>query len=471
MMTRKMVKQHWATPLFPALFVLTLLPAAHAQSSPEMREILERLDRIEKENQALTAEVRALRKELDSLHGGSPDAVAASSPSTDGQAPAAEQPTPQDDQQVADSRLAELAQTKVEASQKYPIRITGMALFNAFLNGRNNNQADNPTTASLTPGINTGGATLRQSTLGLLFNGPSIFAGGKVSGSFYMDLFAGTSASLGHMVRLRTAAINLDWTNTSIMAGQEKPLISPRDPDSLAQVGVSPLTGAGNPWLWQPQVRVEQRFPIGNDAGVRAQLGVFQTSFLEYTGDAPFIPPSEVSRPGVESRVEYWRRWGDTGRLEIAGGVHYNRNHVGSAAVPSEIYSVDWFFRPLPKLEFSGLFFHGQNVSPLGALRSGFTILPGGQVIAVTSSGGWGQMRVPITSRLAFNIYGGQQTNAESDILSGNISNNAAYFSNLMYRLAPNVILSMEGGQVRTTYFRVGNRLNDHYDLAIAYLF
>ncbi len=40
-----------------------------------------------------------------------------------------------------------------------------------------------------------------------------------------------------------------------------------------------------------------------------------------------------------------------------------------------------------------------------------------------------------------------------------------------MYRVAPNVIVSLEGGQVRTAYYQSGNRLNDHYDLAIAYLF
>ena len=38
---------------------------------------------------------------------------------------------------------------------------------------------------------------------------------------------------------------NIDWNNTSLMLGQDKPIISPRDPDSLAQVGFSPLTGAG----------------------------------------------------------------------------------------------------------------------------------------------------------------------------------------------------------------------------------
>jgi hypothetical protein len=40
-----------------------------------------------------------------------------------------------------------------------------------------------------------------------------------------------------------------------------------------------------------------------------------------------------------------------------------------------------------------------------------------------------------------------------------------------MYRLAPNVILSLEALQVRTNYIGSGIRLNNHYDLAVAYQF
>ena len=239
--------------------MLFLCCAATAQTSPDLREILTRLDRLEKDNRALTEEVRALRKELADLH--SPPTGATAS---DGAA--AEDRAAEDRAAVEQSRVEELAQTKLESSQKFPIRFTGMALFNAYVNGRHNNQSVNPTIASFSHGDATGGATLRQSTIGLLFNGPLTVGGAKVSGSLYMDFFGGSAASLNHVVRLRTAEIDLDWTNTSIMFGQAKPIISPRDPDSLAQVGVSPLTGAGNLWLWQPQVRVEQRVKFGNSA-------------------------------------------------------------------------------------------------------------------------------------------------------------------------------------------------------------
>jgi hypothetical protein len=444
------------------LVVLALGVAAFGQSPPQVQAILDRLDQLEKDNQALLEEVRSLRQEVSGLH----------------TAPVQSQ-TAEEMQAVEQNRIDELAQTKVEASQKFPIRITGMALFNASVNGRFNGNMENPLIASQTPGEMTGDGTLRQTTLGLLFNGPQTFWNGKVSGSVYMDFFGGTTYSLNHLVRLRTAAINIDWKNTSVMFGQDKPIISPRDPDSLAQVGYSPLTWAGNLWLWQPQARVEQRFSLGESSGLRAQAGVFVTSSLNYpstTANPPVYDGAptqqEFSTPGAEARLEFWHRWSDTGRLEIAGGYHFNQNRVIETLVPSEVYSLDWFLRPIPKLEFSGMFFHGQNVGTLGGLPQGFIVERySGEVTAVHTNGGWAQIRVPITSRLAWDLYGGQQNDRNSDLAYGYIGKNQGYFSNLMYRIAPNVMVSLEGGQVRTTYLGLGNRLNDHYDLAVAYLF
>ena len=446
------------------LLVLAMSSAAWGQSPPQVQAIMDRLDQLEKDNQALLEEVRALRQEVSGLH----------KPSTESTPAQAE--TAVERQAVDQNRIDELAQTKVEASQKFPIQITGMALFNASVNGRFNGNMEDPLVASSIPGYFTGGGTLRQTTLGFLFNGPQTFWNGKISGSLYMDFFGGSTSSLDHLVRLRTAAINIDWKNTSVMFGQDKPLISPRNPDSLAQVGYSPLTGAGNLWLWQPQARVEQRFSLGENTGLRAQAGVFETSSLDYPSnpDAYMTTPSqqEYSRPGVEGRLELWHRWSDTDRIELAGGYHFNQNRVIDTLVPSEVYSFDWFVRPISYLEFSGMFYHGQNVATLGALPQGFIVQNyDGDVSAVHSTGGWAQIRVPITARLAWDLYGGQQDDRNSDLAYGYIGKNQGYFSNLMYRIAPNVIVSLEGGQVRTNYLGMGNRLNDHYDLAVGYLF
>jgi hypothetical protein len=263
------------------------------------------------------------------------------------------------------------------------------------------------------------------------------------------------------------------------MVGQDKPIISPRDPNSYAQIGVSPLTGAGNLWLWQPQIRVEQRIKIGADSGVRAQVGVFQTRQLEdgaLTGYTPYTPPTvatplvEHAQPGIEGRFEFWHRWGEDRRIEIAPGFHENPSYVYSVSVPSHLFSIDWMIKPISHLEFSGMFFKGQNVANLGALPQGFTIR-NRTILPVHSTGGWAQIRVPVTQRVSFNLYGGQQDDQRFELGYGNIGKNQAYFGNVMYRIAPNVIVSLEGGQVRTTYIGMGNRLNNHYDLSVAYLF
>jgi len=440
-----------------------------AQPSPEVREILDRLERLEQANHALVQEIRELRKEI---------AVGRGVPGQPPPAAPAEETA--EELNVLKARVEEMAQSKVEASQKLPVQLTGMVLFNAYVNGGNNGNFENPTIASPVRGDATGGGTLRQTVLGLQFQSPRSVLGAKLDGSVFMDFFGGTSSSLNHLVRLRTATVSLNWERTTVLVGQDKPLISPRDPNSYAQVGVSPLTNAGNLWLWQPQVRVEQGFRIGRDSGLRAQAAVIQTRQLEdgaYIGNNPYSPPIPVTpliehaQPGVEGRLEFWHRWGEDRRIEIAPGFHTNESYVYSQSAPSHIFSVDWFIKPATRFEFSGTFFNGQNVASLGGLPQGFTIIRYARVIPVHSTGGWAQIRIPVTARLAFDIYGGQQDDRRSDLLYGAIGKNQAYAANAMYRIAPNVIVSVEGSQVRTTYIGIGNRLNNHYDLAVAYLF
>ena len=45
------------------------------------------------------------------------------------------------------------------------------------------------------------------------------------------------------------------------------------------------------------------------------------------------------------------------------------------------------------------------------------------------------------------------------------------YAGNIVYKLGPNVLAAFEAAQTRTDYIAVGLRRNNHYDLALAYLF
>jgi hypothetical protein len=90
-------------------------PFAAGAQTPDLARVLDRLDRLERENRQLAAEVAALRARLDG-----PAAPAA----------AVEVPVEQR-VEIQERRTEELAQTKVETAQKFPLRVTGMALFNA----------------------------------------------------------------------------------------------------------------------------------------------------------------------------------------------------------------------------------------------------------------------------------------------------------------------------------------------------
>jgi hypothetical protein len=430
---------------FPAVLV--------AQTPSDTSRILERLDRLEQQNRELMEEVRGLREELAVTRGTPPASVPL------------EQRV-----EVVERRVDEQAQSKVEASQKFPIRFTGMALFNAFLNSKTSGGLDYPTIAS-PPGPGHAGATVRQTILGLDFRGPETFGGGKVHGSVYMDFFSG-SLPLSQTMRLRTGSIGIDWADRSVLAGIEKPIFNPREPSSLAQVGISPLTGAGNLWLWMPQARVGQNIALGRDSGVRATLGIVQTREVgPYPGSQP-VTNLEQSRPGWEGRFEFFHKLDDERRVEIAPGFHVSTTHVAGFSVPSRVFSLDWFFNPVRRLEFTGAYFHGQNLAMLGTgqIRQGFDVDQNGAE-AVRSQGGWAQLTLHALPRLDLHVFSGQQDDRNSDLITGGIGKNLAFGGNVYFRIAPNVLVSWETAQVRTVYIGQGTRINNHYDLALGYLF
>lgn len=440
----------------PIAFLAALLCAAPlwAQTDPKLDAILGRLDQMEQSNRQLVEEIRSLRAELEQYRS----------------LRAPEGPPLEERAAVQEQQTAELAQTKVEASQKMPVALTGMLLFNAFHNGPHGGSGQDPVVAATAAAARTAGASLRQTVLGLTFHGPDLPWGGKASGSLYMDFFAGSPFPDNHLLHMRVATLDLNWKNTTVSVGQDKPLISPREPDSLAQVGVSPLTAAGNLWDWQPQLRVEQRFAWGDSAGFRAQAGVYQTSEQDSYVPGNYGRSLEASRPGYQGRFEYWHAWGAR-RLELAPGFHLSATHVAGTTVDSRVTSFDWLVTPLPKLQFTGEWFRGQDVAGLGGLRQGFRIIGPRSAVPVHSAGAWGQVAFFATSRVTLHLYGGEQRDRASDLYSGLIHRNFVYAGNVIYRLAPNVLASIEASRTRTNYLNIGNRLNSHYDLALAYLF
>ena len=185
-----------------------------AQTTQDLTKILERLDRLQQEHRLLAEQVRDLRAQL-------------------GTPPAAETAPGTFDEKVdiQQQRIQEQAQTKIESSQRFPIRLAGMALFNAFSNSKQSGGIDYPVVAAPT-GVGHDGATVRQTIIGLKSAAQAIW-GGKVRGSVYMVSSRATSPAMVRAHRHR-----IDWKNRSIMAGLEKPIFNPRGL-SAGQVGIS----------------------------------------------------------------------------------------------------------------------------------------------------------------------------------------------------------------------------------------
>ena len=417
-----------------------------------LQSIMQRMDALEKENRQMAEELHQLRQQLEAKQ-------------------ASEVAPIEDRVAVTENRVEEQAQTKVEASQKFPITLTGRLLFNTFANTGSLQPLPNSTYPSFIDTANTTGATVRQTMLGFDFRGPTLPGDGKINAHVLLDFYSGIPSEQLDWLRIRTSDISADWQHRSFSFALDKPLISPRQPNSLAEVSIPPLANAGNLWLWLPQVRYEERFKFGANAGLSAQAALLQTDETYNYTPADYSSSLEKTRPALEGRVAFWKKWNDSQRLELGSGFHESTSHVAQRSVASRLVSIDWLAAPISKLEISGTFFHGQNFGGLGSLSTGYSILENGEVIPVHGNGGWTQLSTPVTSRLTFNLFGGFQRNRSSDLSTGNVIENLSYAGNLMFRLCPNVIVSLEALQMRSRLQHSDDLIRNRYDLAFAYLF
>ena len=422
------------------------LLSAHAQT---VDALVERLDKLERDNNSLRQEIEKLRAEIGAMK-------QQSSVQTEAQ-------------EIVSRRVEEQAQTKVEASQRFPIRLHGMALMNLYRNGAHANGQDTPTVASRTPGRSTAAVSFRQTVIGLEFRGPQSLFGAQVSGSVFGDFYEGNTETVQYPgARLRTAEIQLDWRSRSLMIGQEKSLVGVRDPNSLSYSGVSPMTAAGNLWRWQPQIRLEQRLELAPTTKLRGQLAVLQTA--EDIGGAPGALPLERRRPSLEGRLEIAHQIDGERRVELATAFHASQSHVGAFSIPSRAWSIDWFANPFRLLELSGNMFTGENLHHFGAFRQGWVVRANG-VNGVHTRGGWAQVSVPFTDRVSLNLIAGTMDDRNRDLVSTMIGSNRTGAANIIFRIAPNVLLSLEAMQIRTNYLTGGIKRNPRYDLSLAYQF
>jgi hypothetical protein len=386
--------------------------------------------------------------------------------------------------EINSAQIREQAQTKVESDSRFRIRLSGMILANLHYNS-NDLQRTEPLFApppARSDQRGTFGSTFRQTRLGLAVTGLRV-GGAQVSAEAELDFYGGTigqvDGDLLGVLRMRTASVRFDWERAAISAGLEAPLISPRNPTSIAAVWYPPLAGAGNLWQWRPQVTAERLFRLDEASDLVAQGG-FLPPFGESVGGEP-----TKGVPGYEARIGWQRRLDEERRFEIGVGGYYGRRDFDfNRGIDGWVASADWLAPVGRRITLSGELYSGRAVTfgeqSGGRVDRAFALSgpvddPSTLIRGVRSSGGWAQLSLEARRDLEFNLAYGQEDPDNEDIRAGLISagtrlKNQAGSLNFIYQLRPTVLLSLEYRRLWTEY-AAGRTKNNHYNLAVAYVF
>jgi len=356
----------------------------------------------------------------------------------------------------------------------------GLILVNAFANSEDVNNSDVPQFAlpPRPPGglpSSAAGGTVRQSRIQVRAT-VSEFAGGRLSGDLDVDFFGGQQPSTGGrtfpLLRIRRAFAEFTRGRLGVLVGQEAPPIVEINPSSLASIGIPGFAGAGNLWLWIPQIRV------GVDVAQlgAARLGVEIAALAPTSGDAQtafFTQPDIAERSGrpyLQGRIR--ARWGSgTTQGEVNLGGHVGWLAVGpDERVTSHAVAVSLWTPLVRGLELRGEAYTGQAVGGLGGGGIGQNF--GVDSTAVTTTGGWIQLNVLPSPMWEIGAGAGLDDPDDSDLdVATQRLRNLAVEGHASWRRAPVVV----GFEIRRLETRYGASLTDvgatHFNLAMGFEF
>jgi hypothetical protein len=372
-------------------------------------------------------------------------------------------------------QLASESQSSVKTRSRLSLEFNGRVLVSAFSNSRRVNNVDvplfvRPDSANGLP-QGGGGMSIRQTQLGMAITAERVI-GGTFHGDVDVDFFGGQQPSSGGrtfpLLRLRVARAQLAWTHGELLVGQESPLISGVSPVSLASVGTPGFVGAGNLWLWLPQVRA------GLETGGPVSLGVQGAVLAPSSGDPQglFDTDNDLAerskRPSLEARVHI--KWGsDDLAGDIGAGIHRGWFAAkGDSLLVSDAFAIDARIPLARWLELRGEGYDGKGMRSLGggAIGQGFGV----NGVVIRSRGAWGQINLKPSARVVFGGGYGFDDPRDEDLLPGSRLKNTAVEGHLHIRPAGPLVIGLEYRRLETTY-AIGKLTNDHLNLAFGFEF
>ena len=180
----------------------------------------------------------------------------------------------------------------------------------------------------------------------------------------------------------------------------------------------------------------------------------------------------EAARPGLEGRYEFFHNFDEDRRIEIAPGFHTSTTHAGGLLDSVASLLARLVLQSRAACGIHGAFYAGENVAPLGnGYAAGILRSMDGIWMPVHSMGGWGQITVHALPRLDLHLFTGQQDDQEHRSERRPHRQESAVRREPL--LPPRAECSAGTGSDASSdhVYRAGLRINNHYDLALAYIF
>jgi hypothetical protein len=409
----------------------------------------------------------------------------------------------EEEYQLLSGKVDDQYQTKVESASKYRLRLSGIVLMNLVSNHGAVDSIDLPTLSYPgRPGDSGGsfGATLRQSQIGFEVFGPTV-AGAKTRADLQLDLAGGfpsvPNGINSGLLRLRTATMRMDWTNTSIVVGQDSIFFSPNSPTSFASLAIPALSAAGNLWGWIPQIRVEHRISVGDQSSLLFQAGILDpvagelpASIPGTEGDGGYYRqagPGEASRqPAYATRVAWTRNlFGQPLRLGV--GAFYSRQDYGfSRNIDGWAAMTDIDLPLSSRFSLSGKLYRGKALGGLyggigrSVLFNSDPSLPTTEIQGLNSVGGWAQLKYRPANKWEFNGAFGMDNPYATDLeyfpysqsyVDPSLSRNKGSFGNVIYRPRSDLLFSAEYRHITTYTINNGSSSAGQLNLMMGVLF
>jgi len=484
----------------------------------QVQSLAEQLADLRAEELRDRAEARELRQELELARvesrprtepAGSRDPYLGLSPQTSASLPAAsaapdspqeDQPTEvrlarlEESQQLADARITEQSQTKVESGSKYRVRLSGIVLLNFYGNRGVVDNQDFPQIATPRSAVDSAqsfGGSLRQSQIGVEVFGPEI-VGARTSADVKFDFAGGftdvpNGVAMG-IVRLRTGTFRMDWTNTSIVSGQERLFFAPLAPTSLASLAVPALSYSGNLWAWTPQVRIEHKIALSDISHLLLQAGILDSLSGELPLSQDRLPSwgEQSGQPAYAGRIAWTHRaFGQD--LTVGFGGYYARQNFGLDRNVNGWASTFDVLLPLGKyFNLSGEFYRGAAVAGLGGgigqsiLTSGPFTDPATTIKGLDSMGGWVQLKFKPKTNFEINGAFGQDNPFAGELrrfpgspsyFGESLARNLTPFVNFIYQPRSDVLFSVEYRRLQTYVLDSGANTANHVAASVGYIF